>query len=108
MAGPSNKKIVFYDTDKRHADLKIRLHYDGLTQASFFRSMVSGYLDKDPAIVDFIQRIKESKNIQSVKKRKETSKLIEAGEDTKNKFSLLGDDEVESIFDIIEKEFPEL
>tara|TARA_R100000152_G_C6701579_1_gene130993 strand:+ start:118 stop:441 length:324 start_codon:yes stop_codon:yes gene_type:complete len=104
----TTKKIVFYDTDKRHADLKIRLHYDGLTQAGFFRSMVSGYLSKDPAIMDYIQRIKETESIQSAKKRKDTNKLLEAGEETKNKFSLLGDDEVESIFDIIEKEFPEL
>lgn len=31
----SSKKIIFEDTDKRHADLKIRLHYDGLTQRDF-------------------------------------------------------------------------
>ena len=28
--GEDFKKIVFYDTDKRHADLKIRLSYDNL------------------------------------------------------------------------------
>ena len=44
-AGETTKKVVFYDTDKRHANLKIRLHYDGLTQAGFFRGMVTGYLD---------------------------------------------------------------
>ena len=76
MPTEATKKVVFYDTDKRHADLKIRLHYDGLTQAGFFRSMITGYL--------------------------------EVGDETKKKFSLLEDDEVESIFDMIEKEFPEL
>ncbi len=108
MSVDATKKVVFYDTDKRHADLKIRLHYDGLTQASFFRSMITGYLNKDPAIIDFIQRVKEEGNKQSIKKRKDSSKLIQAGADTANKFSLFGDDEVENIFDIIEKEFPEL
>ena len=108
MGDETTKKIVFYDTDKRHADLKIRLHYDGLTQAGFFRVLVSGYLDKDPAVIDFIQRAKEEKNIQSIKKRKESKKLLKAGEETESKFSILEDGEVESIFDIIEKEHPEL
>lgn len=30
-----NKKIVFDDTDIRHAKLKIRLQHDGLSQAEF-------------------------------------------------------------------------
>jgi hypothetical protein len=70
--------------------------------------MVTGYLDKDPAIIDFIQRLKDTNNVQSAKKRKESNRLLEVGTETKKKFSLLEDDEVESIFDMIEKEFPEL
>jgi len=108
MSKATTKKIVFYDTDKRHANLKIRLHYDGMTQTSFFRNMISGYLDKDPAIIDFIQRFKELNNIQSAKKREGSKRLIEEGEKTKAKYSLLEDEEVENIFDMIEKEFPEL
>ena len=108
MTNESTKKIVFHDTDKRHADLKIRLHYDGLTQARFFRAMISGYLDKDPAIIDFIQRLKERHNVQSKKKRKDSKNLLEAAEETKSKFSIFKEDEVENIFDIIEKEFPDL
>ena len=30
------KRIIFEDTDKRHADLKIRLHYDEIKQGEFF------------------------------------------------------------------------
>tara|TARA_R110001583_G_scaffold16625_6_gene68145 strand:+ start:535 stop:861 length:327 start_codon:yes stop_codon:yes gene_type:complete len=108
MASAAKKKIVFYDTDKRHAKLKIRLHYDGLTQSGFFRAMVSGYLDKDPALLDFINRLQEKENIHSVRKRDTSDKLLESGEEVKKKFSLLGEDEVESIFDMIEKEHPEL
>jgi hypothetical protein len=108
MSSETTKKVVFYDTDKRHANLKIRLHYDGLTQAGFFRAMVTGYLDKDPAIIDFIQRLKNDNDIQSIKKRKGSEELLQKGEETERKFSLLENDEVESIFDMIEKEFPEL
>ena len=28
--GKEYKKITFYDSDKRHADLRIRLQYDGM------------------------------------------------------------------------------
>ena len=70
--------------------------------------MVSGYIDKDPAIIGFIQQLKEEGNVQSIKKRKDSKRLLETGEETKTKFSLLEENEVESIFDIIEKEFPEL
>jgi len=108
MADDAMKKIVFHDTDKRHADLKIRLHYDGFTQAGFFRAMISGYLNKDPAVIDFIQRVKEKRSIQSIKKRKNSKRLLEAGEEVKSKFSIFKDGEVENIFDIIEKEFPDL
>ena len=74
----------------------------------FFRALISGYLDKDPAVIDFIQRVKEERNFQSIKKRKNSKKLLEAGEETKSKFSIFKDGEVENIFDIIEKEFPDL
>ncbi len=40
--GKLRKKIIFYDTDKRYADLKIRLEHDGISQAAFFRGMVVG------------------------------------------------------------------
>ena len=34
--GNREKKIVFNETDSRHAELKIKLHYDGLKQGEFF------------------------------------------------------------------------
>ena len=55
---PAKKKVIFDDTDTRHARLKIRLEYDGLSQAEFFRSFITGYLEKDKSIMDFIQRYK--------------------------------------------------
>ena len=44
--GTREKKIVFNDTDKRHADLKIRLQHDDLRQAEFFRAMITGYINR--------------------------------------------------------------
>lgn len=108
MSDQAKKKVVFYDTDKRHADLKIRLHYDGLTQSYFFRSIITGYLEKDAAVMDYITRLKQADGIHSIKKRKDSESLIEKGEVVKNKFAIFEDSEVENIFDLIEKEHPDL
>ena len=60
-----NKKIMFDDTDIRHAKLKIRLHHDSLTQADFFRAMVTGYIEKDATIVKYIDQYKETNQKQN-------------------------------------------
>ena len=52
--GKIEKKVIFEDTDKRHADLKIRLYNDGLKQGEFFRAIVSGYLEKDEDLLKFL------------------------------------------------------
>ena len=52
--GGNTKKIVFYDTDKRHADLKIRLQNDDISQNDFFRSLVTGYIMGDERVVEFL------------------------------------------------------
>ena len=45
--GNTVKKICFESTDKLHADLKIRLHYDDLKIREFFIDVVSGYVDRN-------------------------------------------------------------
>ena len=52
--GTMKKKVVFYDSDKRFADLKLKLQRDGLSQAQFFRGIVSGYIEDDESLLDFI------------------------------------------------------
>jgi hypothetical protein len=78
-----NKKIIFTVSERQKEDFKVRLQYDGLTQANFFRAVMSGYLDKNEDM------------------------MIEESKQTKNLFAL-DDDEVENIFDILESEHPEL
>lgn len=105
--GKSTKKIMFYDTDKRHADLKVRLQHDSLTQSAFFRAMVSGYLEKDPRIMQFIDDYKFDNNIQNKAERRTVKKMIEAG-NTNSSAHGLAENEIENIFDILEQEHPEL
>ncbi len=103
--GTMKKKIVFYDSDKRYADLKIRLEHDKLSQAKFFRGILTGYLSQDPDILNFVDKLKASKrNDKTSKKRnKEIRELVNDGNKTLEKI-LLNEDEIENIFDILENE----
>ena len=105
--GKRDKRISFMDTDKRNADLMIRLKHDGLTKTKFFREMLTGYLERDHAIVDFIERVKDKTASQSKKQSKIVKNLEERGRENKAKFGLK-DEEIENIFDLLEKEHPDL
>jgi hypothetical protein len=101
------KRLVFDDTDSRHAQLKVRLDYDGLTQAEFFRSFITGYLNKDELVMNFIRKYKEDKRTQSKRNIKIIMKDYETAEDLLSKFGI-EQDELENIFDLIAKEHPDL
>ena len=101
------KRVVFTDTDVRHAQLKIRLQHDGITQADFFRAMITGYLENDGRIVKYIANYKEKHGIQNKKKRGRVIEDIEEGEHLLEKFGIK-DDELNGIFDLIAEEFPDL
>ena len=102
-----NKRIVFEESTHKHAQLKIRLEYDSLTQAEFFRSLIQGYLDKNPKIIKYIEEYKLQKDKDSKKNIKRRQKDKHKGEDLLEKFGIK-DVEVENIFDLIEEEFPDL
>ena len=102
-----DKKIIFDDSSKRHGRLKIRLEYDNLTQAEFFRSFITGYLDKDERIVSFLESYKLKKKKQSKKSLKIITKDNEKAEDLLSQFGIK-DGELENIFDLIAKEHPDL
>jgi len=104
-----NKKVVFYDSDKRFAELKIRLQHDGISQAQFFRGIVTGYLMQDGDVLSYVDKLKASKNIGNRTKKsiKEERELINTGKEQSNKLAL-GDEEIENIFDILEKQNPDL
>ena len=103
----AEKQVCFEDFDKKHADLKIRLHYDGLYQNEFFRLMMRKYIDKDENMMKIINEYKEKKGNQSKLNRKKSEQLIENGRDLKKQFAL-EPSEMEDIFDLLEKEHPEL
>jgi chloramphenicol O-acetyltransferase len=105
--GVNSKKIMFYDTDKRHAELKIRLQHDSLKQSEFFRAVVTAYIEKDDLFSEFINEYKAKNKTQSKERIEKSKKSIEKGREIEKKFNLK-EDEKENIFDLIAQEHPEL
>ena len=105
--GVNSKKIMFYDTDKRHAELKIRLQHDSLKQSEFFRTVVTAYIEKDELFLEFINQYKEENKTQSKERIEKSKKSIEKGREVEKKFNLKKD-EKENIFDLIAREHPDL
>jgi len=101
--GKLNKRVVFTENDHRHAKLLLRLKADGLTQAKFFRNIITGYIDEDPRIQEYIDEV----GGLSIKKKNRAKKLREEGQQKMRDFAL-NDGEVENIFDLIAEEHPEL
>jgi len=104
--GENKKQICFESTAKLHADLKIRLHYDEIKIKEFFNKVVTAYINKNENILAFIDETKEAKGVSHVRRNK-AKKAQQEQEHTIRHFAL-DEAEIEDIFDILEKEHPEL
>ena len=99
----TRKKIMFYDTPSRQAQLKIKCQHDGLKQSEFFRLMIEGYLNDDPQITNFLHQCKERYNIQGKTRRNKIAKMKTQGHEKLKDFGLV-DSDIENIFDILEND----
>ena len=102
-----HKQLCFTCTNKSHADLKIRLMYDGLSQGALFRILLHGYIQKDENIMNFVENFKERYGIQNKRYIKKSKNLLAKGKQTTSDFAL-EPDELDSIFDLIAQEHPDL
>ena len=101
------KRVIIKIPGNNHAEFKIRLGYDNLTQTAFFRAMMEGYISQDSLIVEYIQNHKESSGKNSQHKRKRIRKDMDERAATNRSFAL-DDGELSDLYDLVEKEFPEL
>jgi hypothetical protein len=102
-----NKRVVFRENDKVHADLRIRLHYDGISQSDFFRGCIGAYIDQSPEFMQFLGTLKSEKSKHSKLKNAKSKKLSAQGKKLTEHFAL-DSNEIENIFDMIEEEHNEL
>jgi hypothetical protein len=72
--------------------------------------MISGYLEQDRNLLEYVEkykREKKRKKRQGKNSLKKNRDLYEKGQQTRRKFAL-DDDVIESIFDLMEEEHPDL
>ena len=100
--GQNTKRIVFTESDHRHAQLIVKLKNDGMTQAKFFRQMITGYLEDDDRIRGYVL---DNSSLSKAKVRK-TLKLAEQGKESMTSLGL-DEEQVEDIFDMIAEEHPD-
>ena len=104
----SKKRIVVSEEEKRHGDLKIKLRLHGLSQSNFFRACISGLINDDPDFLKyFIKVLDEYTYHKSKKKSDESKKMLSKGLKQLGDFGF-ADGEIDNIFDLIEKEHPDL
>lgn len=99
--GKNRKKIVFYDDDHTHAQLRIKFIADGIKQATFFKDLIRAYIDDDPNIRAWINANPSCKiSKRSMKLRLKEDKQIQQ---EKSNFNL-DEKDVSEIFDILAEE----
>jgi len=104
-----DKQILFLETEKRHADLKIKLKHYGISQSEFIRGCISGLVSDDEQFLPFFFKLLEEKSyLKSIKNRKKNKEMITKGLNNLKENFNLADSEIENIFDIIEKDHPDL
>lgn len=110
------KIVSFAENQHIYAKFLIRIYYDGLKKAEFFRMVIRGYLDKDPDFMLFLKKTKEklSKKIKEEGRQRRGMKTrlsrtkIEVIEkiNKREKENLLdfalSEEEIQNIFDDIE------
>ena len=99
--GKEEKNIVFADTDARHAELRLKLRRDGISQVDFFKAMVTGYITNDPNIVMYITKVKQEKGKIGKKKIARQNEDIKQGNQTLQDFGITERD-IDFVFDLIE------
>lgn len=101
--GNLTKRVVFTENDHRHAKLILRLQHDGLTQAAFFRHIITAYIESDERIVDYIDEVKD----QSKARKAKTKRLRDQGKETTKDLGL-SEQQQHDLFDLIAQEHPDL
>lgn len=99
------KKFSFYINDGIHAQFLLKLRHDNLKQKEIFKMFFKAYVEDHPLVRELIMELNSKKISKSSKKKMKAEQKKK--EETIRDFAL-NEEEIESIFDAIEKENPEL
>jgi hypothetical protein len=100
--GGNIKRIVITESDHRHAKLILVLRHMEISQSALFRHIVTGMIEGDPRVIEYVSEISKSSKNRKAEKRK----LQKKGEQMMKDFNSLSGCDIEELFDIIEGEHP--
>jgi hypothetical protein len=112
----TKKKLITWDYTEEpetYAKFLVKLRHFGVsTPGKFFRSMIRAYLDGNSTICDYLEKElfpqigSTGRTTRAQKIRSEAAEeTIETNrKDNEYKFGLLNEEDIDSIFDILEKE----
>lgn len=98
-----NKTILFKENEKIHADLKIRLDYEGITQSKFFRLMIRHVLNEDPRVLEILRDYREASGLKTKTFIQNMDKDEEVKKEKVNKFGI-SETDIESLYDMFDDE----
>ena len=107
MSRQGKKRIVVEIDEHIHVEWMTKLHDDEITQTKLFRAVMEAYIKDDAIMRKFVDKYKEKFKIQSRAKRYRIAKNIEKSKKVKESLSIT-EDELDSIFDVIENHHSEL
>jgi len=100
---PSEQKVVFMTEEKLKAEFKIKLHRDDMSQVQFFNGVIAAYLNEHEDFLNWFSQYRaESNSHRSRGKRHLLEKEEQLARANISKFGL-DENDIESIFDLIEQ-----
>ena len=93
--------FTFKCTEAESVNLKLRLKYDNLTQADFFRYLLKIYINKEPEMMNLVTKMKTRLSVMGQNKIRRTRREMQQGEDLLSELGITNA-EKKNIFDLIE------
>ena len=101
------KRIHFYADKDAHIRFRASLEKHNMTMSEFLRACCDVVTDDNPKMLDFIFAYKETSKKHSKNKNKKLKKDFDKGNDLLEDLGL-GEDDIESLFDFIADQHPEI
>jgi len=102
----NKKKISTTITEKKEVDLLIKLEYDQLTKTELLRCLLHAYIEDEPNVRSYINEYKREHQVKSRLKQGRINNLEKKREEMNNLYGL-AKEEIEQLFDIFDKDFPD-
>ena len=101
------KRVRFYIDNDSHIRFKTALIKHKITMSEFLRACCEGIASENPLMNNFVDRYKEISGKQSKREADIIKKDRQKGDSLLEEFGI-GDDDIQSLFDLIADEHPEI